>query len=256
MNCQGSGACGLPRGRTLRAARVPTSYVVRGSAKRERRAAESTSPRWFPPTEAEIYFGQAGFRGRRTGEAVTDGPTSLRRLLWCAMLASLAVAWLALEGCGRSDPRRSEESVAGPIREMQEFTLVETHEGVRRVVVVGSHMTEQPDRHSVEVDSVKVDFYDEEGGHQSVLTARSGTVQTQTGDMVVRGNVVVVTDDGIRLETDELRWLNERRRIVTDLPVRILREEGEVTGVGLETDPELREFRLGEQIEGEWQQRQ
>jgi LPS export ABC transporter protein LptC len=177
-------------------------------------------------------------------------------LTWCALLASFAVAALALGGCGSSEPKRSEENVAGPIREMREFTLVETHEGVRRVVLVGSHMTEQPDRHSVEVDSVKADFYDEEGEHQSVLTARSGTVQTETGDMVVRGDVVVVTDDGIRLETDELRWLNEKRRIVTDLPVRILREGGEVTGIGLETDPELREFRLGEQIEGEWEKRQ
>jgi LPS export ABC transporter protein LptC len=138
------------------------------------------------------------------------------------------------------------------VREMEGFTLVETNNGVKRVEIVGSQMIERPDQQSLDVQEVQVDFYDEHGTHQSVLTARTGTVDRQTGNMTVRGEVVVVTDDGVRLETEELRWLDDRRRIVTELPVRIVRETGEVRGVGLDTDPELREFRLGSQIEGEW----
>ncbi len=154
--------------------------------------------------------------------------------------------------CSRNTGEPPDKEIAAPAREMEGFTLVETHNGMKRVEVVGSQMVEDPEQQVLNVREVKVDFYDEQGVHQSVLTARTGTVETQTGDMTVRGQVVVVTDDGVRLETEELRWLDDTRRIVTDLPVRIIRETGELRGVGLETDPELREFRLGNRIEGEW----
>ena len=165
------------------------------------------------------------------------------------MVLAIVVGIAACSGDG-GEP--AEENLAAPVREMEGFTLVETHNGVKRVEVVGSQLTEHPDQQSLHVQDVKVDFYDENGDHQSVLTALAGRVDTETGNMTARGDVVVVTDDGVRLETEELTWLDERRRIVTELPVRIVRETGEVRGVGLDTDPELREFRLGSQIEGEW----
>ncbi len=168
--------------------------------------------------------------------------------------ALVIVAALAAAECSGNGGKPSDENVAAPMREMEGFTLVETHNGVKRMEIVGSQMTEHPDQQSLDVQEVKADFYDETGRHQSVLTARTGTVDTQTGNMTVRGEVVVVTDDGVRLETEELRWLDDRRRIVTELPVRIVRETGEVRGVGLDTDPELREFRLGSKIEGEWRE--
>jgi LPS export ABC transporter protein LptC len=183
-------------------------------------------------------------KGRRT-------PTLEKLWLRRAMVLAVAVVAAACSGNG-GEP--SEESMAAPVREMEGFTLVETHNGVKRVEVVGSQMIEHPDQQSLDVQDVKVDFYDEHGTHQSVLTALAGTVDTQTSNMTVRGDVVVVTDDGVRLETEELTWLDERRRIVTELPVRIVRDTGEVRGVGLDTDPELREFRLGSRIEGEWEE--
>ena len=137
---------------------------------------------------------------------------------------------------------------------MQHFRLVETHEGVKRVVLVGSYLKENTERELVELEDIEVDFYDEKGDHRSVLTARTGSVETKTGDMTARGDVVVVTDDGVRLETEELRWRKAEDRIVTDAPVRIIREGGEINGIGLDTDPQLKRFRLGSEIEGEWQQ--
>ncbi len=52
-----------------------------------------------------------------------------------------------------------------------------------------------------------MDFY-RDGAHFSVLTADSGSADLQTHDVHTWGNVVVVTDDGRRLETEELFFAN------------------------------------------------
>jgi LPS export ABC transporter protein LptC len=170
------------------------------------------------------------------------------------LVRNAALLLLAFGACGQESSEPPREDAAAHGREVLDFTLVETHEGVKRLVLVGSHMREDSDRHLMELEDIRADFFGDNGEHQSVLTARTGTVETETGDMVARSGVVVVTDDGVRLETEELRWCKDEGRIVTDLPVRILREGGEVRGVGLETDPHLRHFRLGREIEGEWRQ--
>jgi LPS export ABC transporter protein LptC len=50
----------------------------------------------------------------------------------------------------------------------------------------------------------------------------------------LRGNVVVTTSDGLRLETDVLRWNGEERRLWTDAPVTLSSRGGRITGRTLE----------------------
>jgi len=55
-----------------------------------------------------------------------------------------------------------------------------------------------------------------------------------TGNVQLRGNVVMVSDDGFRLETTLLRWDGADQRLWTDLPVRIHRRGAVIDGRGLE----------------------
>jgi LPS export ABC transporter protein LptC len=101
-----------------------------------------------------------------------------------------------------------------------------------------------PERDVTDLVELTVTFYDREGTVSSVLTAETGEADAKTRHLVARTNVVVETPEGYRLETETLRWDNERERILSDDPVRIRQGRNLYTGVGLVSDPELIEFEI------------
>jgi LPS export ABC transporter protein LptC len=100
---------------------------------------------------------------------------------------------------------------------------------------------------------VAVDFFDEHGQKYSHLTARSGIVRRPSNDMEANGQVVVTTTDGVRIETDRLRFLNRERRIDSDAFVRLTRHCDVVTGVGFTSDPSLEHFSLKHEVRAQVQ---
>jgi LPS export ABC transporter protein LptC len=64
-------------------------------------------------------------------------------------------------------------------------------------------------------------------------------LNTETKDMKARSNVVVVSEDGGRLETESLDWSQDTRLISTDDPVRVTQEGKVIHGIGLVSDPSL-----------------
>ena len=71
---------------------------------------------------------------------------------------------------------------------------------------------------------------------------RDWTVNTDEGDLLrdtkdveLRGHVVVVSSDGLRLETSRLNWLAKEQRVWTDQPVTIWRNGVVVKGQGFES---------------------
>ena len=90
-------------------------------------------------------------------------------------------------------------------------------------------------------ENIKIDFYNNEGQHSSVLTSEGGKVFDYNQDMVAYGNVVVVSDSGMTLYTDTLKWDNKRQKIVSDVPIMITTEEGDTLyGDSFISDPNLR----------------
>ena len=75
----------------------------------------------------------------------------------------------------------------------------------------------------------------EEPGRTWRVTGGEGDFVHATKGVTVRGNVVVVSSDGIRLETDLLRWQARERRVWTDAPVTFSRAGIVVKGQGLDT---------------------
>lgn len=63
-----------------------------------------------------------------------------------------------------------------------------------------------------------------------------GDVRQATKDLELRKNVVVVSSDGLRLETSVLRWQAGAKRLWTDAPVKITRAGTVIEGSGLEVD--------------------
>ena len=78
---------------------------------------------------------------------------------------------------------------------------------------------------------------DVEQAHRSWrVRADEGDVHQRSKDFEVRSNVVLVSSDGLRLETSVLRWQAAAKRLWTDAPVRITRDGAVVEGNGLDVN--------------------
>jgi LPS export ABC transporter protein LptC len=66
------------------------------------------------------------------------------------------------------------------------------------------------------------------------IVADEGQLDRATNDVEVRHNVVVTSDDGVRLETSVLRWEAAAKRLWTDVPVTMSRGDSRVQGRGLD----------------------
>jgi LPS export ABC transporter protein LptC len=67
------------------------------------------------------------------------------------------------------------------------------------------------------------------------VSSDEGELARDTRDVELRGNVIVVTSDGLRLETDRLNWTAAEQRAWTDRPVTIRRDGVVVQGQGFES---------------------
>ena len=79
-----------------------------------------------------------------------------------------------------------------------------------------------------------VTFYTKTG-RKVFLTAKRGTVRTDTHDMEAHEDVVA-RDDLYRLETEKMRYQHESRLIEMDAPVKISGQAGEISGDSLAID--------------------
>jgi LPS export ABC transporter protein LptC len=77
-----------------------------------------------------------------------------------------------------------------------------------------------------------VDVYETNGSWR--VSGDEGIVRQRTKDLELRKNVIVLGDEGLRLETSVLRWEAAAKRLWTDAPVTITRPGTMVRGSGIE----------------------
>lgn len=132
-----------------------------------------------------------------------------------------------------------------PDQESWESTVTITQEG-RKVAEVWAGYIALYNKKNITVlkDSIHIDFFNREGKHMSVLTADSGIVYNRTNDLEARGHVVVVSDSGVVLETEVLRWDNRKQKIISEVPVRFTTAEDTLIGDSFVSDPDLKNYEL------------
>jgi LPS export ABC transporter protein LptC len=166
------------------------------------------------------------------------------------LLAALLVAGAAA-GCGEKRPvNPAAETGELPDQEVSDFVLTETDQGTPSWTLYARYAATYNARNTITARAVRVDFFDREGESTSTLTAREGEIHQSTRNMVARGDVVLRSEDGTRMATDELRFLNQTQRILVpdDRLVRVERAGDVLTGYGFESDPELRHFEFKRRV--------
>jgi len=156
------------------------------------------------------------------------------------LAAAALAAVLVVAGCGGAEPEDARPRPEGPRLEQQffDYRLIETEAGERKWVLDADEMRKYTGRDEVELTAVTMDFF-RDGAHFSLLTSDSGQANLITHDVHTWGNVVVVTDDGRRLETEELFYGNTTRLITNEVFNRFTRGGDVLTGIGLEATPDL-----------------
>ncbi len=181
------------------------------------------------------------------GDRARRGTIRRRALRWAA-IALVATAW-GCRGRAASPAGRAEQPVAD--QEARDFTLTESSEGKKNWTLWASYAAMYTERNVIDAKAVRIEFFDSKGQKFSTLLADQGIVDQRTNDLEARGHVRVATETGIRMETDSLRWLNDRQRIVSNAFVRVTRRHDVVTGWGFESDPSLDHFHLEREVQAE-----
>jgi LPS export ABC transporter protein LptC len=137
------------------------------------------------------------------------------------------------------------EQIETPDQESWQSTIIITKDGRRVARVWANYVATYENRkQTVLKDSIHVNFYDRNGKQKSVLTAREGIVDNVTENLRAIGNVVVVSDSGVVLETEELLWDNQKQKIVSEVPVKFTTKTDTLLGDGFISDPDLANYEI------------
>jgi len=157
---------------------------------------------------------------------------------------------LFVSACGKEESNAPAVSGTVPDQVMENSTITFSEEGVRSAVIWAKYVEVYERLDIKKAKQVRADFYDKEGNHTSFLVADSGMIQERKRKFEALGNVVVTTDEGIKLVTQTLRWDPLIAKIVTDDFVTITRGKDVITGYGLEADQQLKHFIIKRQVKG------
>ena len=168
----------------------------------------------------------------------------MRRHAAFPMILAVVLALAALAG-GCSQKRSiGAAGTSGelPDQEVSDFVLTETDQGTPQWTLYAQYAGTYSARNTIVARGIRVDFFDDKGTKNSTLTSREGEINQLSRDMTATGNVVIQNVDGTRMSTEHLKFLNSKQHIVTDDLVRVERSGDVLTGVGFESDPQLRHF--------------
>lgn len=183
-------------------------------------------------------------RGRRRACAEI---TRLRVACLVLVLASLA----ACANDKKSPPVSARSSLAdsaGQVMYGARFNL--TDGGVLRAQLTADTAYFFDDNTRVELRPVNTTFFTTTGTKSAVLTSRRGTYRTNTGQMVARGDVDVISTDGRRLRSEELAYDQTRNEISSDSAFVLTEPSRRLEGVGFRSDPNLQNVHILKTLSG------
>jgi len=169
-----------------------------------------------------------------------------------AAVTGLGLVALLL-GCAQEPAERAAPAAGDqPAQVFAGLTLRESEGGrLRWVLQADSAVSLGQDKPTV-LHGIRVEFYNAAGDSiRSTLVADEGEVtpKEKQRDLQARGHVVVRTPEGHTLETEALRWDHAAGKVISHDLVRLTKGESVLTGVGIESDPELRAYRILSEVE-------
>ena len=160
----------------------------------------------------------------------------------CIILSGMTAA------CGETQgPPVTNETLLPDSAEQMLFgiNLILTDGGVRRAVVSSDTLLMYDDNTREEMRKVTARFFTPAGEQQAVLTSAEASHSTRIGTMEARGTVVVVSSDGKKLETPQLKYDPSRNEVSSDSAFTLTEPGDRVTkGIGFVSNPDMTNMRI------------
>jgi LPS export ABC transporter protein LptC len=106
------------------------------------------------------------------------------------------------------------------------------------------------DNTRIELRGVQTTFYTQTGAKNAVLTSLEGTYNTRQSYTEARRNVVVVSEDGRRLQTSQLRYDQTKNEMSSDSAFVLTEGGRRVEGIGFVSDPDMRRIEIKQVLSG------
>ena len=148
-----------------------------------------------------------------------------------------------------NDPRLVQEFVSDkqqPIEKIKEAELLHTENGKVKVRLLASRIERFKDIQPALIfsDHLEVYFYNDSSELQSTLIADYASIDEENKIMMAQNNVVLISSDDKKLETDELIWDENKNKIYTDKKVKITTGKEVIYGEGFTSTPDFKQYSI------------
>lgn len=160
------------------------------------------------------------------------------------MICGLAL----LMACGKSSvmKQRGASREMFPDQESWESTIIISRRNRLVARAYSRRMIKYENRQVAHLlGDVKVDFYNEQGQHVSLLLADSAEFHLKTHKLSANGNVIIHSDSGLVLLTERLDWNDQYDMLYTNDSVTFASNESDTLyGIGFESDVDLTHWKI------------
>ena len=168
-----------------------------------------------------------------------------RRSRWPLAFGALLLAGLAGACNKTTEPPIAKSTMADSADQtMYGARSLLTDRGLLRAELLSDTAYFFDENTRIELQKVHVTFYATNGAKNAVLTSRAGTYNTRTNVMEARGDVVVLSEDGRRLVSPQLRFDQARNEISSDSAFTLTEPGRQVSGIGFVSDPDMNNIRI------------
>ena len=162
-------------------------------------------------------------------------------------ISIVGIVLFGLTSCSQEDLTLSELNLkqnftstgTGPEQELKKFNIVQTNDGQKEWELEAKEAKIYEEKKQAIAKNIKVKFF-EKDSITSILTAKTGKINSESGDMEVEGNVIINSvAEETKIETEKLRYIAKEKKIVSDEFIKQTRPNTIITGYGLEADTSL-----------------
>ena len=148
-----------------------------------------------------------------------------------------------------NDPKLVQEFVSDkqqPIEQIKGAELLHTENGKVKVRVVAVSIERFQDIQPSLIfsDHLEVYFYNDSSKLQSTLIADYASIDEDMKIMIAQNNVILISSDDKKIETDELIWDENKNKIYTDKKVKITTGKEIIYGEGFNSTPDFKQYSI------------
>ena len=148
-----------------------------------------------------------------------------------------------------NDPKLVQEFVSDkqqPIEHIKGAQLLHTENGKVKVRVLANSIERFQDIQPALIfpNQLEVYFYNDSSQLQSTLIADYASIDEGKKIMLAKNNVILISIDDKKLETDELVWDEKKNKIYTDKKVKITTGKEVVFGEGFTSTTDFKEYSI------------